>query len=91
MIRSVVIGRSPPGGSASDCVDVVTVDASGAGSAQFTLDCSYDDSTLTLCVQYSTADGCNSALFMATIPGTPQQPMYYVAIGIAARFMYVYV
>ena len=65
-----MIGRSPPGGSASDCVDVVTVDASGSGSAQFLLDCSYDRSSLVLCAQYTTAGGCNSALFItSTIPG----------------------
>ena len=69
MKRDVVIGRSPPGGSASNCVNVNTVDTSGSGSARFMLDCSYDGSTLTLCVQYTTAGGCNSALFTTTIPG----------------------
>ena len=77
MKRDVVIGHSPPGGmSASDCVDVVTIDASGSGSARFMLDCSYDGSTLTLCVQYTTAGGCNSALSTTTIPGTTSQSFF---------------
>ena len=68
MNRDVVIGRSPPGGSARDCVASVVVAGKGSGSAQLVLDNSYVDSTVTVCVHYNTGE-CSSSTFTTTILG----------------------
>ena len=47
--RSIIIGRSPPGGG--DCVDIERV---GASFVQYTvpLDCTYDNTTVAICIRY---------------------------------------
>ncbi len=50
--RNVVIGHSSPGGI--DCMDVATVDGSESMEYVVQLDCSYDETSVTVCVRYTT-------------------------------------